>query len=144
LRRFALLLPIVLLLAAAVPFFADTIQQAAKPSPALNVTKDVAVPTRDGAVLCADVVLPNASGRFPTLVYRTPYGKQFVLKEGSPTAISPRIKTKATTATTPLNGPRANRGQTGTSARSGSPIPAPCNGSQPLKILRISKPWSLP
>src|SRR5580698_2067057 len=83
LRRFALLLPIVLLLAAAVPFFADTIQQAAKPSPALNVTKDVAVPTRDGAVLCADVVLPNASGRFPTLVYRTPYGKQFVLKEGS-------------------------------------------------------------
>lgn len=38
---------------------------------------------RDGVVLRADVVLPNATGRFPTLVYRTPYGKQFVLKEGS-------------------------------------------------------------
>jgi putative CocE/NonD family hydrolase len=77
------LLPIVLLFAAAVPFFADTIQQAAKSSPALNVIKDVAVPMRDGVILRADVVLPNATGRFPTLVYRTPYGKQFVLKEGS-------------------------------------------------------------
>lgn len=80
-RRLAFLLPIVLLFAAAVPFFADTIQQAAKSSPALNVIKDVAVPMRDGVVLRADVVLPNATGRFPTLVYRTPYGKQFVLKE---------------------------------------------------------------
>ena len=38
---------------------------------------------RDGVVLRADVVLPNSTGRFPTLVYRTPYGKQFALKEGS-------------------------------------------------------------
>jgi len=83
LRRFSYLLPFVLLLAAALPFFADTIQHAGKPSPALNVTKDVAVPMRDGLVLRADVVLPSASGRFPTLVYRTPYGKQFALKEGS-------------------------------------------------------------
>jgi uncharacterized protein len=83
LRRFAFLLPIVLLLAAAVPFGAVTSEQAAKSSPALNATKDVAVPMRDGVILRADVVLPSATGRFPTLVYRTPYGKQFVLKEGS-------------------------------------------------------------
>jgi putative CocE/NonD family hydrolase len=38
---------------------------------------------RDGVVLRADVVLPSGTGRFPTLVYRTPYGKHFVLKEGS-------------------------------------------------------------
>jgi putative CocE/NonD family hydrolase len=83
LRRFFFWLPISVLLAAAVPFFAGTIQQATKPWPALNVTKDVAVPMRDGVVLRADVVLPSATGRFPTLVYRTPYGKQFALKEGS-------------------------------------------------------------
>jgi putative CocE/NonD family hydrolase len=82
LRRFSYLLPIGLLLAAALPFFAGDSQQA-KPSLALNVTKDVAVPMRDGVVLRADIVLPSASGRFPTLVYRTPYGKQFALKEGS-------------------------------------------------------------
>jgi putative CocE/NonD family hydrolase len=40
------------------------------------VTKDVAVPMHDGTVLRADVWLPSAEGRFPTLVYRTPYGKQ--------------------------------------------------------------------
>jgi putative CocE/NonD family hydrolase len=83
LRRFSYLLPITLLLAAVLPFFAGGWQQAAKSSPALNVAKDVAVPMRDGVVLRADVVLPNATGRFPTLVYRTPYSKQFALKEGS-------------------------------------------------------------
>ena len=82
-RRSALLLPIALLLATSLPFFAGGWQQAAKSSPALNVAKDVAVPMRDGVVLRADVVLPNATGRFPTLVYRTPYSKQFALKEGS-------------------------------------------------------------
>ena len=82
-RRSTLLLSIAFLLAAVLPFFAGTFQQAAKPSPVLNVTKDVAVPMRDGVVLRADVVLPNVTGRFPTLVYRTPYGKQFALKEGS-------------------------------------------------------------
>ena len=36
---------------------------------------DVAVPMRDGVVLRADVIRPAGSQRFPTLVYRTPYGK---------------------------------------------------------------------
>jgi len=41
----------------------------------------VAVPMRDGVTLRADVWLPRAEGRFPTLVYRTPYGKQNAPKE---------------------------------------------------------------
>ena len=36
--------------------------------------QDVAVPMRDGVRLRADILRP-AQGRFPTLVYRTPYGK---------------------------------------------------------------------
>jgi putative CocE/NonD family hydrolase len=83
LRRSYFLATIVFLLAGALPFFAGTSQRTAKPSPSFNVTKDVAVPMRDDVVLRADIVLPSATGRFPTLVYRTPYGKQFALKEGS-------------------------------------------------------------
>src|SRR5690349_14482530 len=37
--------------------------------------QNVAVPMRDGVVLRADVWRPKAEGRYPTLVYRTPYGK---------------------------------------------------------------------
>lgn len=37
--------------------------------------RDVAVPMRDGVVLRGDVRRPAGDGRFPTLVYRTPYGK---------------------------------------------------------------------
>jgi predicted acyl esterase len=37
--------------------------------------QNVAVPMRDGVVLRADVWRPKGEGRFPTLVYRTPYGK---------------------------------------------------------------------
>jgi putative CocE/NonD family hydrolase len=39
------------------------------------VERNVAVPMRDGAVLRANVWRPSAHGRFPVLVYRTPYGK---------------------------------------------------------------------
>lgn len=39
------------------------------------VERDVAVPMRDGVVLRADLRRPAGDGRFPTLVYRTPYGK---------------------------------------------------------------------
>jgi uncharacterized protein len=43
--------------------------------------KDVAVPMRDGVVLRADVRLPKEEGHFPTLVYRTPYGKSDAQKD---------------------------------------------------------------
>jgi len=36
---------------------------------------------RDGVILRADVLLPSVVGKFPALVYRTPYGKHFALKE---------------------------------------------------------------
>ncbi|HET7295119.1 MAG TPA: CocE/NonD family hydrolase [Vicinamibacteria bacterium] len=39
------------------------------------IERNVAVPMRDGVVLRATVLRPADGGRFPTLVYRTPYGK---------------------------------------------------------------------
>jgi putative CocE/NonD family hydrolase len=42
---------------------------------------DVAVRMRDGVILRADVFRPQATGTFPTLVYRTPYGKDDVVRE---------------------------------------------------------------
>ncbi len=47
------------------------------------VEKNVAVPMRDGVTLRADVYRPAAPGRFPTLVYRTPYGKDDLIESGS-------------------------------------------------------------
>ena len=37
---------------------------------------DVPIPMRDGVTLRADVMRPAAPGRYPTLVYRTPYNKE--------------------------------------------------------------------
>ena len=42
---------------------------------------NVSVPMRDGVVLRADILLPSAEGKFPALIYRTPYGKHSALKE---------------------------------------------------------------
>src|ERR1700730_8648748 len=42
---------------------------------------NVAAPMRDGVVLRADILLPSAEGKFPALIYRTPYGKHLALKE---------------------------------------------------------------
>jgi hypothetical protein len=42
---------------------------------------DAGVLMRDGVTLRADILLPRAEGKFPALIYRTPYGKQFALKE---------------------------------------------------------------
>jgi putative CocE/NonD family hydrolase len=39
------------------------------------VERNVPVPMRDGVLLRADIWRPASEGRFPTLVYRTPYGK---------------------------------------------------------------------
>jgi uncharacterized protein len=36
---------------------------------------------RDGVALRADILLPAESGRFPTLVYRTPYNKESALRD---------------------------------------------------------------
>src|SRR5579859_1993499 len=46
-----------------------------------NRTADVSIPMRDGVTLRGDILLPAAEGKFPTLIYRTPYDKQSALKE---------------------------------------------------------------
>ena len=71
-----------LLAASVLPFLAQTPQSPATASSHV-VTKDVAVPMRDGVVLRADVLLPSEAGRFPTLVYRTPYKKESAFREGN-------------------------------------------------------------
>jgi putative CocE/NonD family hydrolase len=43
--------------------------------PNVIIEQNVPVPMRDGVVLRADLYRPNEGERFPTLVYRTPYGK---------------------------------------------------------------------
>ena len=45
------------------------------------IESDVAVTMRDGVTLPADVLRPRGEGAFPVLVYRTPYGKEFALKD---------------------------------------------------------------
>ena len=52
-------------------------------SVAAVVERDVSVPMRDGTVLRADIDRPDKKGNFPVLVYRTPYGKEFALKDYS-------------------------------------------------------------
>jgi uncharacterized protein len=42
---------------------------------------DVSVPMRDGVVLRADILLPSSEGKFPALIYRTPYGKHLAQQE---------------------------------------------------------------
>ena len=50
------------------------------------VEHDVTVRMRDGVILRADVWRPGASGRFPVLVYRTPYDRRRVQGERSTVA----------------------------------------------------------
>ena len=50
------------------------------------VERDVAVRMRDGVVLRADVWRPAAEGRFPVLVYRTPYDRRHAQDERSTVA----------------------------------------------------------
>jgi putative CocE/NonD family hydrolase len=49
--------------------------------PNFTLETDVAVPMRDHVTLRADVLRPKKDGRFPVLVYRTPYGKHFAREE---------------------------------------------------------------
>ncbi len=59
------------------PCFAQT-------APALpRVQKNVPITMRDGVTLRADIAVPAAQGKFPVLVYRTPYGKDRALANWS-------------------------------------------------------------
>src|ERR1700757_4272696 len=50
-------------------------QDAPTPKTHFVLEKNVPVSMRDGVVLRADVMRPAEAGKFPVLVYRTPYGK---------------------------------------------------------------------
>jgi putative CocE/NonD family hydrolase len=50
------------------------------PQPASIHDEDAAIPMRDGVLLRANILRPS-DGRFPTLVYRTPYGRRDALKD---------------------------------------------------------------
>ena len=49
-------------------------------STSVFIQKNVAVPMRDGVILRADVRRPSATGKYPVLIFRTPYNKN----EGDP------------------------------------------------------------
>jgi putative CocE/NonD family hydrolase len=56
-------------------------QDSPAPSQPFTIENNVALPLRDGVTLRADVVRPAAVGKFPVLVYRTPYGKDAAQQE---------------------------------------------------------------
>jgi putative CocE/NonD family hydrolase len=49
----------------------------ASPADALRFERDLEARMRDGVVLRADVLRPDRPGRFPALLVRTPYGKEY-------------------------------------------------------------------
>jgi len=69
---------LVLVSAASILAFA---QDSPIPEAQFVLQKNVAVPMRDGVVLRADVIHPAGGGKFPVLVYRTPYGKDAAQRE---------------------------------------------------------------
>ena len=114
------------------------------------VERDLPMRTRDGVALYADVYRPDATGRFPVLVVRTPYDKsqEMALTEkdyfpsrGYVVVVQDTrgrfrsegefipSSTKPRTATIPLNGPPRCPGPTATWAQSGSPTSDSCNTS---------------
>ena len=70
----------VLVVAALVASLGSGPPRRAQPAPPVH-ERNVAVPMRDGIQLRADILRPAGSGRFPTLVYRTPYNKDAALEE---------------------------------------------------------------
>jgi len=56
-------------------------QNSTNAGPHTVLEKNVAVPMRDGVILRADVLRPAGDGKFPVLVYRTPYGKDAAQRE---------------------------------------------------------------
>jgi putative CocE/NonD family hydrolase len=62
-----------------VALFANVVSSLALADPVIQT--NVPVKMRDGVTLFADVWLPSANGKFPVLVYRTPYSKAGAPKE---------------------------------------------------------------
>ena len=56
-------------------------QSSGMPTQEIFREQNVSIPMRSGVILRADVIRPALSARFPTLVYRTPYGKDAAEQE---------------------------------------------------------------
>jgi hypothetical protein len=70
-------MPLVLLLGGWLALTSRMVPEPPDPTPApkMAILRELAVPMRDGVVLRADVLRPAASGRFATLILRTPYDR---------------------------------------------------------------------
>ncbi len=57
------------------------LEQNERPDFSVRVETDVEAEMRDGTILRADIIRPEADGRFPAILYRTPYGKEPVWRD---------------------------------------------------------------
>ncbi len=91
----------------------------------------LAIPMRDGVRLAADLFLPDANGRFPTVLVRTPYNRKF------PFAASYRFFAKRGYAVVveDVRGRHASQGVFGSTSQEGP------DGSDTLNWI-AAQPWS--
>jgi putative CocE/NonD family hydrolase len=78
-KRWQLVLVLASLVHACAPLACPQTSSTSKAQPLLE--KNVAVPMGDGTVLRADIMRSRKGGKYPTLVYRTPYGKDSAQQE---------------------------------------------------------------
>lgn len=64
-------------------FVAALLPAAPSPKYSVKTEQNVRVPMRDGVGLAADVYVPDTPGRFPTVVYRTPYNRAGLRSAGN-------------------------------------------------------------
>ena len=64
----------------------DPQSKASKPTHEVKIEFDRRIPMRDGVTLSADVYRPDAEGRFPVILSRTPYLKS-PARQGGPGAL---------------------------------------------------------
>ena len=148
-----------------VPYAMAALPRQARDRAAVVHEQDVVVPMRDGVALRADVLRPG-NGRFPTLVYRTPYGKHHALKDY--TTFVHAVERGYAVVVQDVRGRYASDGDfrpyqdegrdgydtiewaasqpwsTGRVGTFGLSYPAPCNGSPRSRTRLISKPWCRP
>ena len=53
----------------------DWRESISQPKYEMKVKRDVAIPSRDGVTIAADIYYPDSSERFPVLLGMSPYGK---------------------------------------------------------------------
>ena len=135
----------------------------AEPVVDMAVDRDVAVVLRDGVTLRADVYRPRGPGKFPVLLFRTPYGKHYAAdsyriqrlavernyavvfqdvrgRYASEGTFTP-YRTEGADGFDTIEWAAGNRGPTARSARSGCRTRALCNGWQRWNSRRIWWPW---